>query len=119
MRSLVFAMLATVAVASTASAQDAKAKGEQAFAAQKCSICHSIAGKGNAKGSLDGVGAKLTPDEIRAWIVDAKGMAANTKAPRKPAMRQYTLPQDEVASRRSSRSSTTGRIWTSMYDKHA
>jgi mono/diheme cytochrome c family protein len=34
-------------VAGFASAQDAKAKGEAVFAAQKCSLCHSIAGKGN------------------------------------------------------------------------
>ena len=26
---------------------------------QKCSVCHSIEGKGNKKGPLDGVGSKL------------------------------------------------------------
>jgi mono/diheme cytochrome c family protein len=79
-----------------ASGQDAKAKGEQVYAAQKCSFCHSIAGKGNAKGPLDGVGTKLTADEIHAWIVDAKGMTAKTKATRKPEMKQYSLPKDDV-----------------------
>jgi mono/diheme cytochrome c family protein len=63
---------------------------------QKCSLCHSIAGKGNAKGSLDGVGAKLTADDIRAWITDAKGMTAKSKATRKPEMKQYTLSKDDV-----------------------
>ena len=83
-------------VAASASAQDAKAKGEKVFADQKCALCHSIAGKGNPKGSLDGVGGKLKADEIREWITDAKGMTAKTKAPRKPEMKQYTLSKDDV-----------------------
>jgi mono/diheme cytochrome c family protein len=83
-------------VAATASAQDAKAKGEKLFTDQKCTLCHSIAGKGNAKGPLDGVGSKLTADEIRSWMTDAKGMTAKTKATRKPEMKQFTLPKDDV-----------------------
>jgi mono/diheme cytochrome c family protein len=76
-------------------AQDA-AKGAQVYEAQKCSVCHAIAGKGNAKGPLDAVGSTLSADDIRAWIVDAKGMTAKTKAPRKPEMRAYTLPKEDV-----------------------
>jgi len=71
-------------------------KGMKVYTDQKCSLCHSIGGHGNAKGPLDGVGAKLKADEIRQWITDAKGMAAKTKAARTPAMKQYTLPKDEV-----------------------
>jgi mono/diheme cytochrome c family protein len=93
--SLVLAMLC-LGFAATASAQDAKAKGQQLFTDQKCTLCHSIAGKGNAKGPLDDVGSKLTADEIRSWITDANGMTAKTKATRKPAMKQYTLPKDDV-----------------------
>jgi mono/diheme cytochrome c family protein len=96
MRSIVLGVVLAVGVAGSAAAQDARAKGEQIYVAQKCSICHSIAGKGNPKGALDGVGSKLTADEIRLWIVDAKGMTAKTKAPRKPEMRTYTLPKEEV-----------------------
>ena len=79
-----------------AMAQDAKAAGEKVYAEQKCSICHAIAGKGNAKGPLDEVGSKLTADEIRAWLVDAKGMTAKTKAARKPEMKAYALPKADV-----------------------
>jgi len=69
----------------TAAAQDAKVtKGQQLFADQKCALCHSIGDKGNTKGPLDGVASKLSADEIRSWITDAKGMTAKTKAPRKP-----------------------------------
>lgn len=95
-RQVVFGTVLMVGLAAAASAQDAKAKGEQVFAAQKCSLCHSIAGKGNPKGALDDVGSKIKPDEIRAWIVDAKGMTAKTKAARKPEMKQFSLPNDEV-----------------------
>jgi mono/diheme cytochrome c family protein len=96
MRSMVMAVAMLVGLAAAAGAQDLKAKGEQVFTAQKCSLCHSIAGKGNAKGALDGVGSKLSADEIRSWIVDAKGMTAKTKATRKPEMKAYSLPKDDV-----------------------
>jgi len=97
MRSIFVTVALCLGVAATAAAQDAKvAKGQQLFVDQKCALCHSVAGKGNAKGTLDDVGAKLKVDEIRQWIVDAKGMTAKTKAPRKPEMKQYTLPQDDV-----------------------
>ncbi len=96
MRSIVLGAAMVLVVAGSAAAQDAKAQGEQVFNAQKCSICHSIAGKGNPKGVLDAVGTKLTADEIRAWIVDSKGMTAKTKPPRKPEMRAYSLPKEDV-----------------------
>ena len=86
-----------VGLAATPAAQDAKVmKGEQLFAAQKCTLCHSIGDKGNKKGPLDGVAAKIKADEIREWIVDSKGMTAKTKASRKPAMKAYTLPKEDV-----------------------
>src|SRR3954469_19628316 len=86
-----------VGVAAIASAgEDAKAKGEAVFAAQKCGLCHSIAGKGNPKGPLDEAVAKLSAAEIRSWITDAKGMTAKTNATRKPAMKEFTLPKDDV-----------------------
>ena len=89
-------MVLCLSVAASAAAQDLKAKGAQLFVDQKCTLCHSIAGKGNVKGSLDDVGAKATPAEIRAWITDAKGMTAKMKPERKPEMKQYTLPKEDV-----------------------
>jgi mono/diheme cytochrome c family protein len=83
-------------LARPAAAQDLKAKGEKVYADQKCSLCHSIAGKGNAKGALDGVGAKLSDSDIRAWITDAAAMTTKTGATRKPVMKQYSLPKDDV-----------------------
>ena len=77
-------------------AQELKAKGEKIYADQKCSLCHSIAGKGNTKGALDDVGSKLSEADIRAWITDAKGMTTKTGATRKPPMKQYTLSKEDV-----------------------
>jgi mono/diheme cytochrome c family protein len=96
MRSIVIAIMLCAGVVSLASAQDAKAKGEKVYADQKCSLCHALAGKGNAKGALDAVGSKLSADEIRNWITDAKGMTAKMKTTRKPDMKAYTLPKDDV-----------------------
>jgi mono/diheme cytochrome c family protein len=96
LRSLLFAAAALL-VASVASAQDAKvAKGLEVYGAQKCAMCHSIAGKGNAKGPLDDVGSKYNAADMKAWIVDAVGMTAKTKAPRTPKMKNYSLPPEEV-----------------------
>ena len=86
----------SIGLATVSAAQDAKPQGEAVYAAQKCGLCHSVAGKGNSKGALDEVGAKLSADDIRAWIVDAKGMTAKTKAPRKPEMKAYALPKGET-----------------------
>jgi mono/diheme cytochrome c family protein len=64
-------------------------RGIKVYADQKCSACHSIAGKGNQKGALDDVGSRLTTDEIRAWIVNPVEMTKKTKAERKPPMRAF------------------------------
>ena len=94
--SIIVAALAGL-TAGTARAQDAAA-GAKVFADQKCSVCHSIGGKGNAKGPLDGVGSKLSSADIRAWIEDAAGMTTKTNATRKPAMKSYTLSKGDVDS---------------------
>lgn len=87
----------SVGLASTVAAQDKVAKGAEIYAAQKCGVCHSIAGKGNVKGPLDKVGSTLSEVDIRSWTVDPKTMTAKTNAPRKPVMRAYpALPKDDL-----------------------
>jgi mono/diheme cytochrome c family protein len=95
---LIAGLMLCVGLSTIAVARDAKevTQGEKLFADQKCTLCHSVGAKGNKKGPLDGVAAKLTADEIREWIVDAKGMTAKTKAERKPPMKAYALPKDDV-----------------------
>ena len=94
---LIAGLMLSVGLSTIAMAQDTKVtQGEKVFADQKCTLCHSVGAKGNKKGPLDGVAAKLTADEIREWIVDAKGMTAKTKPTRKPDMKAYALPKDDV-----------------------
>jgi mono/diheme cytochrome c family protein len=96
MRAAMLTVVMCVGVAASAAAQDAKAKGQQLFTDQKCTLCHSVGDKGNKKGPLDDVGSKLSSAEIREWVTDAKGMTAKSKATRKPEMKAYSLPKDDV-----------------------
>jgi mono/diheme cytochrome c family protein len=81
----------SLSAVSAALAQDQAqiARGMMVYTDQKCAVCHSIGGKGNPKGTLDDVGSRLTPDEIRAWMVNPAEMIKKTKAERKPPMRAY------------------------------
>jgi mono/diheme cytochrome c family protein len=83
----------------SALAQDAKAtKAIDIFVKQKCTTCHSIAGRGSKKGPLDDVGSKLTPAQIREWLVDPVAMAAKTQPPptRKPPMKKKPLAPEDI-----------------------
>jgi mono/diheme cytochrome c family protein len=71
--------------------------GIKVYAAQKCSLCHSIAGVGNKKLPLDGVGTKLTADQLREWVVAPVEAAKKAKSTAKPAMKAYsTLPKADL-----------------------
>ena len=94
----VLTMVGCLTVAGVARAETPVEKGATVYGAQKCGMCHAVAGKGNPKGVLDGVGKKLKADEISEWIVDAPAMTAKTKATHKPAMKSYaSLSKDDVA----------------------
>jgi len=91
------ALIGSPLAAQSAAAQTPAEKGAAVFVAQKCSLCHSLDGKGNAKGALDGVGTKWTAAEIRQWIVAPAEMTAKANATRKPAMKAFpTLPKDDL-----------------------
>lgn len=98
MRSIIVAITVLLGAATAAAAQDAKviARGMEVYTAQKCSLCHSVAGKGNKNGSLDGAGSKLSAADMRAWLVDAPAMTAKSKSTRKPLMKSYTLPAEDL-----------------------
>lgn len=94
---LVTLLMAAGAGPALAQGPQAIERGQKAYATEKCSVCHSVGGQGNKRGPLDGVGSKLSADDIRSWIVDAPGMTAKTKAARKPAMKAYAhLSKDDV-----------------------
>jgi mono/diheme cytochrome c family protein len=83
-------LIGWVPTAALAQSPEVIARGQKVYAAEKCSVCHSVSGVGNKRGALDGVGSKLSADDIRQWIVNATGMAAKLKSDRKPAMRNYS-----------------------------
>jgi mono/diheme cytochrome c family protein len=81
-------MVFTLGCAMAASAgQDAAVKkGQEVYTAQKCQMCHAIAGKGGKTFPLDGVGAKLSAEDTREWITHPKEAAAKAKSTKKPPM---------------------------------
>ena len=90
-RTLVASALALTLIAaapSAAAAQNADLvkRGAQVFEAQKCGVCHAIAGKGGKASPLDGVGAKLSADDLRHWVTNPVEMTAKAKSTKKPPM---------------------------------
>lgn len=76
-----------------AAAQDAAkiAAGEKVYAAQKCSMCHAIAGKGMKAYPLDGVGTKLSAADIKSWILTPADMEAKLAVKAKMKMKAFKL----------------------------
>ena len=86
-RILAAALMVSLATATTLRAGQGDAKrGQEVYTAQKCSVCHAIAGKGGKANPLDGVGAKLSADDIRQWITHPTEAAAKAKSTKKPPM---------------------------------
>jgi mono/diheme cytochrome c family protein len=81
-----FVIAVGVAMAMPAAGQDAVKKGQDVYTAQKCQLCHVIAGKGNKSNPLDGVGAKLSAADIKEWIAHPKDAATKAKSTKKPPM---------------------------------
>jgi mono/diheme cytochrome c family protein len=79
----VFVAAALLAMAAPAAAQGTAAAGQKVFADSKCAMCHSVAGVGNKKFPLDGVGKKGA-EHIKLWLTDSK--AAAQKEGKKLAM---------------------------------
>lgn len=88
-------LTAFIAVPALLSAQDIE-KGQAVYAANKCQQCHAIAGKGNKKYPLDGVGKKLSADEISSWITDPKAMEAKLAEKPKIHMKAYKLADEDL-----------------------
>jgi mono/diheme cytochrome c family protein len=65
-------------------------RGRQVYAEQKCAACHSIAGVGSRRYPLDGVGSRLSENEVRRWIVSPREMKATVRKP------SYDLPERDL-----------------------
>lgn len=90
--------LAGAMAAPVAAGQDAVKRGQEVYAAQKCQVCHAVAGKGSKANPLDGVGAKLSADDIRQWITHPSEMTTKSKSTKKPPMpnKYGTLPAADI-----------------------
>ena len=64
--------------------------GQEVYKANKCAVCHSIAGVGNKKGPLDGIGSKMSKVEITKSLLNPRDSG------RKPLMKPVKLPEDEL-----------------------
>jgi mono/diheme cytochrome c family protein len=73
------------------------AEGRAVYAAQNCARCHAIAGRGNPRFPLDGVGARRDRDGLRAWITAPPEMADQMSSRAFSAKQPYqNLPEDEL-----------------------
>jgi mono/diheme cytochrome c family protein len=80
-----------------AQSQSAVEKGMKLFTDQKCSLCHSVGGKGNPKGPLEDAVQNLSAADIREWLVHPDVMREKAHADRKPAMKSFaTLSKDDL-----------------------
>ncbi len=97
--SVCVAFALVVLAASSASAQGDAAKGAAVYAAQKCSMCHSVAGKGG-KLALDCATSnlnKLSAADITEWITKPAEAAKKHASTAKPPMRAYaSLPKEDL-----------------------
>lgn len=93
---IVAAMLALPALSGAQDAAQAE-KGKTVYTANKCQSCHAIEGKGNKKFPLDGVGKKLSADDISKWITAPKEMEAALPEKPKIHMKTYKLPPEDLS----------------------
>jgi cytochrome c553 len=72
--------------------------GRAVFVANGCARCHSVAGEGNARNPLDGVGARRTLEELRAWTVGAEALADSLPPSAYRAKQAFQqVPEEELA----------------------
>jgi len=66
-------------------------RGRAIYGALTCAACHAIAGRGNPRNPLDGVGARLSPERIRHLTIGAPEVAA--ELPRGPLAAKQVYAQ--------------------------
>lgn len=64
---------AAVSVASEPDPQQL-AKGRAIYDENHCARCHSVAGQGSPRSPLDGVGSRLSREELHEWVTGAESV---------------------------------------------
>jgi mono/diheme cytochrome c family protein len=65
------------------------AAGRKVYDRERCLTCHQIAKHGNSRFPLDGVGTRLTPEQIRRWITHTSEM--EDALPKMPPVRMSAI----------------------------
>ncbi|HRP25555.1 MAG TPA: cytochrome c [Thauera sp.] len=72
-------------------------RGRVVFDRNRCANCHSVAGEGNPRYPLDGVGARRTRAELHDWVVGAAALEAVLPSSAYRRKQQYqAMPDDEL-----------------------
>jgi mono/diheme cytochrome c family protein len=66
--------------------------GRRIYDSEGCAKCHMVAGKGNRLFPLDGVGARLSAEDIRRWLTKTAQM--EDALPKAPAIKMSTRRYD-------------------------
>ena len=75
------------------------APGRAIFERENCLTCHSVAGQGNPRHPLDGVGSKLDGSGLAAWLAGAGPARTElSSAILRRKQRYQTLPAEEMSS---------------------
>jgi cytochrome c5 len=92
------AVTAPPAAPESVSTTDAdSASGRLVFQAQGCERCHSVQGRGSPRSPLDGVGARRSPAELRAWTLAEPAVQDSLSPSSARAKAGYReLPADEL-----------------------
>jgi mono/diheme cytochrome c family protein len=70
--------------------------GRRVYQQQTCARCHYIAGSGNPRNSLDGVGARRPPEELRDWIIGSAAVQELLPEHVFKVKQAYQLSDDEL-----------------------
>jgi mono/diheme cytochrome c family protein len=98
MAQVVWLALALAAGVRQAPDPEEVAAGRRLYVEEKCSVCHQVAGEGNKRFPLDGVGRRLTPQQIRRWFTHTAEMEARlAKLPAiRMSSRKYSFSPAEL-----------------------
>jgi cytochrome c len=85
---VVWLMIALAAAVGQPQVPDQIESGRRLYVAQKCSVCHLVAGQGNKRFPLDGVGQRLAAVDLRRWFTHTVEM--ESRLPKQPAIKMST-----------------------------
>ncbi|HSM61292.1 MAG TPA: cytochrome c [Longimicrobiales bacterium] len=72
-------------------------RGHRVYDASGCSLCHAVAGRGNPRNPLDGVGTRRDREGLRAWIVAEAAVADSLSPSALRRKRSYgSLPEEDL-----------------------